>query len=69
MEPALLVLWIRRSIPESEAFLGQRNGSAQPGIPHLTLGAIRCILARPLSMFRVRIASMSPTRIVSPTLT
>jgi hypothetical protein len=25
--PALLVLWIRRSIPESEAFLGQRNSN------------------------------------------
>jgi MFS family permease len=33
--PALLVLWIRRSIPESEAFEGRRNSSAQPGIAHL----------------------------------
>src|SRR6476659_9737466 len=31
--PALLVLWIRRSIPESEAFEGRR--SAKPGIAHL----------------------------------
>src|ERR1700734_4214073 len=29
--PALLVLWIRRSIPESEAFEGRRGGGAQPG--------------------------------------
>ena len=36
--PALLVLWIRRSIPESEAFLGQRSSAAQPGIAHLLSG-------------------------------
>src|SRR5258707_2975487 len=33
--PALFVLWIRRSIPESEAFEGQRNSSVQPGIARL----------------------------------
>src|SRR6201984_880113 len=33
--PGLLVLWIRLSIPESEAFQGQRDSSAQPGIAHL----------------------------------
>jgi predicted MFS family arabinose efflux permease len=33
--PALLVLWIRRSIPESEAFQGSRNSGARPGIAHL----------------------------------
>ena len=33
--PALFVLWVRRSIPESEAFEERRNGSAQPGIAHL----------------------------------
>jgi predicted MFS family arabinose efflux permease len=38
--PALLVLWIRRSIPESEAFQEQRDSSAQPGIAHL-LSAFR----------------------------
>jgi MFS family permease len=38
--PGLLVLWIRRSIPESEAFQGQRDSSAQPGIAHL-LSAFR----------------------------
>ena len=31
MEPALLVLWIRRSIPESEAFEGRRDSRAQLG--------------------------------------
>jgi MFS family permease len=38
--PALLVLWIRRSIPESEAFAGQRNSSTRPGLAHL-LSAFR----------------------------
>src|SRR6202795_4381973 len=39
--PALLVLWIRRSIPESEAFQGRRDSSgATPGIAHL-LSAFR----------------------------
>src|SRR5579872_2716336 len=38
--PALLVLWIRRSIPESEAFEGRRDGSARSGIAHL-LSAFR----------------------------
>jgi MFS family permease len=38
--PALLVLWIRRSIPESEAFEGRRNDGARPGIAHL-LSAFR----------------------------
>ena len=38
--PALLVLWIRRGIPESEAFQEQRDSSAQPGIAHL-LSAFR----------------------------
>jgi MFS family permease len=38
--PALLVLWIRRSIPESEAFEGRRGGRAQPGFAHL-LSAFR----------------------------
>jgi predicted MFS family arabinose efflux permease len=33
--PALFVLWIRRSIPESDAFEGRRNSGAQPGIAHL----------------------------------
>jgi len=33
--PALFVLWIRRSIPESEAFEERSNSSAQPGIAHL----------------------------------
>jgi MFS family permease len=31
--PALLVLWIRRSIPESEAFEGRRDSRAPPGLP------------------------------------
>lgn len=38
--PALFVLWIRRSIPESEAFEGRRSSGAQPGIAHL-LSAFR----------------------------
>src|SRR5215831_5247446 len=38
--PALLVLWIRRSIPESEAFAGQADSGARPGIAHL-LSAFR----------------------------
>ena len=38
--PGLFVLWIRRSIPESEAFEGRRNSGAQPGIAHL-LSAFR----------------------------
>ena len=38
--PALLVLWIRRSIPESEAFEGRRDRGTQPGISHL-LSAFR----------------------------
>jgi predicted MFS family arabinose efflux permease len=38
--PALLVLWIRRSIPESEAFAERRNIGASPGIAHL-LSAFR----------------------------
>ncbi len=38
--PGLFVLWIRRSIPESEAFEGLRNSSTQPGIAHL-LSAFR----------------------------
>ena len=38
--PALLVLWIRRSIPESEAFEGRRGSGARPGISHL-LSAFR----------------------------
>jgi MFS family permease len=38
--PALLVLWIRRSIPESEAFEGRRNGGTRLGIAHL-LSAFR----------------------------
>ena len=38
--PALLVLWIRRSIPESEAFEERRNSGEQPGIAHL-LSAFR----------------------------
>jgi MFS family permease len=33
--PALLVLWIRRSIPESEAFAERRNIGAPIGIAHL----------------------------------
>jgi MFS family permease len=38
--PALLVLWIRRSIPESEAFEGRRDSRPQPGLSHL-LSAFR----------------------------
>ena len=38
--PGLFVLWIRRSIPESEAFAERRNSSEQPGIAHL-LSAFR----------------------------
>ena len=38
--PALLVLWIRRSIPESEAFEGRRDSRALPGLSHL-LSAFR----------------------------
>ena len=38
--PALLVLWIRRSIPESEAYQGRCDSGAQPGIAHL-LSAFR----------------------------
>ena len=38
--PGLLVLWIRRSIPESEAFEGRRVSGAQLGIAHL-LSAFR----------------------------
>jgi MFS family permease len=38
--PALLVLWIRRSIPESEAFEAGRNVGERPGIAHL-LSAFR----------------------------
>ena len=37
--PGLFVLWIRRNIPESEAFAGRRD-SEQPGIAHL-LSAFR----------------------------
>src|SRR5271165_5560478 len=37
--PGLFVLWIRRNIPESEAFAG-RHDSEQPGIAHL-LSAFR----------------------------
>src|SRR5277367_4568242 len=33
--PALLVLWIRRSIPESEAFRGQGDSNAPTGIAQL----------------------------------
>ena len=33
--PALLVLWIRRSIPESEAFQGRNESGARPGIAQL----------------------------------
>jgi hypothetical protein len=40
---ALLVLWIRRSIPESEAFEGRRDSGAQSGgrlygVRHTTAG-------------------------------
>ena len=38
--PALLVLWIRRSIPDSQVFQGSRESGAQPGIAHL-LSAFR----------------------------
>jgi MFS family permease len=38
--PALLVLWIRRSIPESDAYQGRRESGSQPGIAHL-LSAFR----------------------------
>ncbi len=38
--PGLFVLWIRRSIPESEAFTERRRSTAQPGIGHL-LAAFR----------------------------
>jgi len=33
--PGLLVLWIRRNIPESEAFAGRRDSGTRPGISHL----------------------------------
>jgi MFS family permease len=33
--PALLVLWIRRTIPESEAFRGQGGSDVRPGISQL----------------------------------
>jgi MFS family permease len=33
--PALLVLWIRRSIPESEAFADRRSTGTRPGIAYL----------------------------------
>ena len=33
--PALLVLWIRRSIPESEAFRSRQETGARPGFGHL----------------------------------
>ncbi|HEY3910131.1 MAG TPA: MFS transporter [Stellaceae bacterium] len=38
--PGLFVLWIRRSIPESEAFEGRRDSGPKPGIAHL-LSAFR----------------------------
>jgi predicted MFS family arabinose efflux permease len=38
--PGLFVLWIRRSIPESEAFEGRGAGTAKPGIGQL-LSAFR----------------------------
>ncbi|HJU20546.1 MAG TPA: MFS transporter [Stellaceae bacterium] len=38
--PGLLVLWVRRSVPESEAFRGRRDSGAQLGIAHL-LSAFR----------------------------
>jgi MFS family permease len=38
--PALLVLWIRRSTPESNAFQGRRESGSQPGIAQL-LSAFR----------------------------
>jgi MFS family permease len=38
--PALLVLWIRRAIPESAAFEERRGSGARPGIAHL-LSAFR----------------------------
>src|SRR6266480_508343 len=41
--PALLVLWIRRSIPESEAFQEQRKSSAEPGNRPPALGVSRAV--------------------------
>jgi MFS family permease len=41
--PALFVLWIRRTIPESEAFEGLRNNAARPGIAHLCRRSARRI--------------------------
>ena len=38
--PALLVLWIRRSIPESAAYEARRDSSPRPGVAHL-LSAFR----------------------------
>jgi len=38
--PGLFVLWVRRSIPESEAFAGRRRGGEQPGFGQL-LAAFR----------------------------
>jgi len=38
--PALLVLWIRRTIPESEAFESRCDGGPRPGFAHL-LSAFR----------------------------
>ena len=50
--PALLVLWIRRSIPESEAFQ-QRGSTARPGIAHL-LSAFR----RPYLWLTIKVSLM-----------
>jgi len=41
--PALLVLWIRRSIPESDAFQGRRESSSRPGIRPPALGVSQAV--------------------------
>jgi MFS family permease len=51
--PGLFVLWIRRNIPESQAFQGQRDSSSRPGIAHL-LSAFR----RPYLWLTTRVALM-----------
>jgi MFS family permease len=53
--PALFVLWIRRSIPESEAFAGRyANSSTQPGLAHL-LSAFR----RPYLLLTMKVSLMA----------
>jgi MFS family permease len=51
--PGLLVLWIRRSIPDSQAFRVRQDRTAQPGIAHL-LSAFR----RPYLWTTVKVSLM-----------